>query len=123
MRLRILNRLSHWGSDLFEQSEDILSNMRQADNDVVVVDVAESCVVSALSPGLVQDQIPAVHSGEEILIFPETMREKTLLACGQRTPRMCPMWQTGTRNIPVLPFTTAVAPAAVYISGGRSRNQ
>lgn len=50
--------------------------MSQTDNDVVVVDVAESGVVSALSPGLVQDQVPAVHSGQEILVLPETAREK-----------------------------------------------
>lgn len=51
-------------SDLFEESGDILAHMCQADNDIVVVDVAESGVVSALSPGLVQNQIPAVHSGD-----------------------------------------------------------
>ena len=50
--------------------------MRQADNDVVVVDVAESGVVSALPPGLLQDQIPAVHSGQEILVLSETAKGK-----------------------------------------------
>lgn len=45
--------------------------MRQPDNDVVVVDVAESRMVSALPPGLVQNQIPAVHSGEEVLVLSE----------------------------------------------------
>lgn len=50
--------------------------MRQADNDVVVVDVAESGVVSALPPGLLQHQIPAVHGGHKILVFSETAKEK-----------------------------------------------
>lgn len=49
-------------SDLFEESGDILAHVCQADNDVVVVDVAESGVISALSPGLVQNQVPAVNS-------------------------------------------------------------
>lgn len=56
-------------SDLFKKSDDILAYVRQPDNDVVVVDVAESGVVSALPSGLVQHQIPAVHSGNEILVF------------------------------------------------------
>lgn len=63
-------------SDLFEKSDDILAHVCQTDNDVVVVDVAESGVVSALPPGLVQDQIPAVHSGQEIVVLPETAKER-----------------------------------------------
>lgn len=59
----------HSDSDLFEKSDDILAHVRQTDNDVVVVDVAESGVVSALPSGLVQDQIPAVDSGQEILVL------------------------------------------------------
>lgn len=58
-------------SDLFEESDDILAHVRQTDNDVVVVDVAERGVVSALPPGLLQDQIPAVHSGHEVLVLSE----------------------------------------------------
>lgn len=58
-------------SDLFEKSDDILAHVRQPDNDVVVVDVAESGVVSALPPGLLQDQIPAVHGGHQILVLSE----------------------------------------------------
>lgn len=56
-------------SDLFEKSDDILAHVCQTDNDVVVIDVAQSGVVSALPPGLLQDQIPAVHSGHEILVL------------------------------------------------------
>jgi len=64
------------GSDLFEKSDDILAHVCQADNDIVVVDVTESGVVSAFSSGLVQDQIPAVHSGEKILVFSEMARKR-----------------------------------------------
>ena len=49
--------------------------MCQTDNDVVVVDVAESGVVPALPSGLFQDQIPAVHSRKKILVFSETAKE------------------------------------------------
>lgn len=63
-------------SDLFEKSDDILAHMSQTDNDIVVVDVAESGVVSALPPGLVQDQIPAVHSGQEILVLSEKVKRR-----------------------------------------------
>lgn len=45
--------------------------MRQPDNYVVVVEVAESGVVPALPSGLVQHQIPAVHSGKEVLVLSE----------------------------------------------------
>lgn len=50
--------------------------MCQADNDVVVVDVTEGGMVSALPPGLLQHQIPAVHSGYEILVLPKTAKER-----------------------------------------------
>lgn len=65
--LRALARLNS-SSDLFEEPDDILAYVRQAHNDVVVVDVAERGVVSALPPRLLQHQIPAVHSGHEILV-------------------------------------------------------
>lgn len=50
--------------------------MCETDNDVVVVDVAEGGMVSALPPSLVQDQIPAVNSGKEILVLSETEKER-----------------------------------------------
>ena len=46
--------------------------MRQADNDVVVVDVAERGVVAALASRLVQNQVPAVHRGQQVLVLPGT---------------------------------------------------
>lgn len=79
-------RKGHWdacprppisASDLFEKSDDILAHVRQPDNDVVVVDVAEGGVVSALPPRLLQDQIPAVHGGHQILVLSERARRRT----------------------------------------------
>lgn len=58
-------------SDLFEKSDDILAHVGQTDNDVVVVDVTESGVVSALPSGLLQDQVPAVDGGQEVLVLSE----------------------------------------------------
>lgn len=55
--------------------------MRQPDNDIVVVDVAEGGVVFALPPGLLQNQIPAVHSGHQILVLSETARKRRNLGC------------------------------------------
>lgn len=46
---------------LFEEANDILADLRQADDDVVDVDVVECGVVSAFSASLVQNQVPAVH--------------------------------------------------------------
>lgn len=55
---------------LFEESDDILIDLWEADNDVVHEDVIEGGMVSALPPGLMQDQIPAVHGWEEVLVLP-----------------------------------------------------
>lgn len=73
--LRALARLNS-SSDLFEEPDDILAHVRQADNDIVVVDVAERGVVSALPPRLLQHQIPAVHSGHEVLVSSEIERRR-----------------------------------------------
>jgi len=63
-------------SDLFEESDDIFAYVRQADNDVVVVDVAERGVVAALAPRLVQHQVPAVHRRQEVLVLSGTVMGK-----------------------------------------------
>lgn len=44
--------------------------MCQADNDVIVVEVAEGSMVSALSPRLVQNEVPAVHCRQQVLVLP-----------------------------------------------------
>lgn len=53
-----------WGSlltHLFEESDDILTDLGEADDDIVHEDVIEGGMISALPPGLMQDQIPTVH--------------------------------------------------------------
>lgn len=64
------------GSDLFKESDDILAHVSQTDNDVVVVDVAQGAVVSALPPRLIQHQTPAVHSGQEVLVLPGAAEQR-----------------------------------------------
>lgn len=48
-------------ADLFKEANDIVADLRQANNDIVDVDVVECGVVSAFSASLVQNQVPAVH--------------------------------------------------------------
>lgn len=55
---------------LLEQADDIVADLHQAHNDVVGVDVAERGMITALPPHLVQYQVPAVHRGQEVLVFP-----------------------------------------------------
>lgn len=55
---------------LFEESDDILADLGEADDDIVHEDVIEGGVVSALPPGLMQYQIPTVDGREEALILP-----------------------------------------------------
>lgn len=83
-------------SDLFEKSDDILAHMRQPDNDIVVVDVAESGVVSALPPGLLQNQIPTVHGGHQILVLSETARKRRAL--GPKKQHLVMIFDTNTEE-------------------------
>lgn len=55
---------------LFEESDDIFTDLGEADDDIVHEDVVEGGMVSALPPSLMQYQIPTVHGREEILILP-----------------------------------------------------
>lgn len=55
---------------LLEQADDIFADLHQAHDDVVGVDVAERGMITALPPHLVQHQVPAVHRGQEVLVFP-----------------------------------------------------
>lgn len=62
-----------WGSllaHLFEESDDILTDLGEADDYIVHEDVIEGGMVSALPPGLMQNQIPTVHRREEVLVLP-----------------------------------------------------
>lgn len=55
---------------LFEESDDILTDLGKADDDIVHEDVIEGGMISALPPGLMQYQIPTVHGREEVLVLP-----------------------------------------------------
>lgn len=91
-------RLFNFDSDLFEKSDDILAHVCQTDNDVVVVDVAEGGVVSALPPGLLQDQIPAVHSGHEILVLSETAKERRYRLIQQQRSDRAVHWSVKSKK-------------------------
>lgn len=64
---------------LFEEPDDILTDLRQPDDDIVHEDVIQGGVVSALPTGLRQNQVPAVHRRKEVLIFPR--------ACGNKNQK------------------------------------
>lgn len=55
---------------LFKEPDDILTDLRQPDDDIVHEDVIQGGMISALSTGLCQNQVPAVHRGKQVLIFP-----------------------------------------------------
>lgn len=61
-------------ADLLKEADDVLADLRQADNDIVGVDVAEGGVVPALPPRLGQHQIPAVYRRQKVLVFPEEQK-------------------------------------------------
>ena len=61
-------------SHLFEKPCGVLADLHEPHDDVVEVDVAERGVILALPPHLVQQQVPAVHWGQQVLVFPETRR-------------------------------------------------
>lgn len=56
---------------LFKEPDDILTDLRESDNDIVHEDVIQGSMISALPPSLGQNQVPAVHGRKEMLIFPE----------------------------------------------------
>ncbi len=59
----VVNKKGRILTDLLEQADDVLADLGQADDDIVGVQVAEGGVVTALSPRLVQHQVPAVYWG------------------------------------------------------------
>lgn len=61
---------SVWGVYLFKHPGGVLAYLHEPHNDVVQVDVTQGGVVFALSPHLVQEQIPAVHRRQQVLVFP-----------------------------------------------------
>lgn len=57
--------------DLLEQADHVLTDLGQANNDIVGVDVTEGGMVTTLSPRLIQHQVPAVYRRQQVLVFPE----------------------------------------------------
>lgn len=64
--MHLFDRCAH----LLQQSRGVLADLHEPHDDVVEVDVAQRGVVLALSPHLVQQQVPAVDRGEQVLVFP-----------------------------------------------------
>lgn len=64
-------------TDFFEQAEDVLTDLGQTEDHIVGVEVAEGGMVTALSPRLVQHQVPAVYWGQQVLVLPEKNRMNT----------------------------------------------
>lgn len=60
-----------YGVYLFKHPGGILAYLHEPHDDIVQVDVTQGGVVFALSPHLVQEQIPAVHWRQQVLVFPE----------------------------------------------------
>lgn len=57
-------------TDLLEQADDVLADLGQTEDYIIGVDVTQGGVVTALTSGLVQHQVPAVHRGQQVLVFP-----------------------------------------------------
>lgn len=57
-------------SYLLEEAPRVLADLHEAWDDVVEIDVTERGVVPALPLHLVEQEIPAVHWGQHILILP-----------------------------------------------------
>lgn len=62
-------------------------------------------MISALSPGLRQNQVPAVHRGKQVLIFPRESENKTIRRSSEQD-RKARTIQTITAGIVTLPSST-----------------
>lgn len=63
---------------LFKHPGGILTYLHEPHNHIVQIDVTQSRMVFALSSYLVQKQVPAVHRGQQVLVFPEKWRNTEL---------------------------------------------
>lgn len=66
------------GVYLFEHPGGILAYLHEPHDDIVQIDVTQGGVVFAFPPYLVQEQIPAVHRRQQVLVFPERERRTGL---------------------------------------------
>ena len=58
---------------LFKHPGGVLAYLHEPHDDIVQIDVTQSGVVFALSSHLVQEQIPAVHWRQQVLVFLELL--------------------------------------------------
>lgn len=72
---------------LFEEPDDILTDLREPDDDIVHEDVIEGGVVPALPARLRQHQVPAVHRGKEVLVFPTELWGKRSTRSGEQVKK------------------------------------
>lgn len=63
-------------SDLFHKTCGVFTNLHKAHDDVVQINVAQCRMIFALPSNLVQQQVPAVHRRQEILVFPACERNR-----------------------------------------------
>lgn len=86
---KVISEVISYFTDLLKEADDVLADLGQTHDDVVGVDVAEGGVVSALAPRLVQQQVPAVHRGQQVLVLPAPRRGNTGLLQPNQTKRCC----------------------------------
>lgn len=63
-------------SNLLEQTCGVLTDLHEAHDDIVEVNITQSGVVFTLPSYLVQQQIPAVHGRQEVLVFSAYVRKR-----------------------------------------------
>lgn len=56
---------------LLEQPCGVLTDLHEPHDDVVEVDVTQCGMVLTLPPHLVQQQVPTVDWGQQVLVFPK----------------------------------------------------
>lgn len=78
-------------TDLFEEPDDVLADLSQANNDIIHVDVVKCGMISAFSSSLVQNQIPAVYWREEVLFFPGRA-QKNIIMLNTELSRLAWFW-------------------------------
>lgn len=54
---------------LFKHSGGILADLHEPHDHIIQVDVTQGGVVFALPPHLVQEQVPAVHRRQQVLVL------------------------------------------------------
>lgn len=64
------------GTYLFKHPSGILTYLHEPHNHIVQIYVTQGGVIFAFSPHLVQEQIPAVHWRQQVLVLPKKGRKE-----------------------------------------------